>query len=78
MKEIFVLMVALLLATMFCGSILADPDPAPESPGPAPNSGDGIPDGPGFDPPFQNGYPDVESPGPAPNSGDEIPDGSGF
>ena len=46
--------------------------------GPAPNSGDGIPDGPGMDNQIQNGDPDVESPGPAPNSGDGIPDGSGF
>ena len=87
MKKFFVLMVALLLATMFCGSVLASPDPAPNSedgiadgsgeavsPGPAPNSGDGIPDGSGMDNESQN----EESPGPAPNSGDGIPDGSGF
>ena len=44
----------------------------PVSPGPAPDSGDGVPDG--------NQYiqPDVPGPGPAPNSGDGIPDGSGF
>ncbi|WP_455368494.1 hypothetical protein [[Eubacterium] cellulosolvens] len=47
-------------------------------PGPAPNSGDGVPDGSGMDNQFQNGDPEVESPGPAPNSGDGIPDGSGF
>jgi hypothetical protein len=47
-------------------------------PGPAPNSGDGIPDGSGMDNQFQNGDPEGESPGPAPNSGDCIPDGSGF
>lgn len=41
--------------------------------GPAPNSGDGVPDGSGFDS-------DPASPGdgPAPNSGDGVPDGSGF
>jgi len=49
--------------------------------GPAPNSGDCIPDGSGFDDPNgPNG--DVGSgsgpKGPAPNSGDCIPDGSGF
>jgi len=49
--------------------------------GPAPNSGDGIPDGSGFDGP--NGpcgnVGDGSGPvGPAPNSGDGIPDGSGF
>ena len=40
--------------------------------GPAPNSGDGIPDGSGMDD-WPNG-----GRGPAPNSGDGIPDGSGF
>ena len=43
--------------------------------GPAPNSGDGIPDGSGFDNPSD---PPGDSNGPAPNSGDGIPDGSGF
>jgi hypothetical protein len=41
--------------------------------GPAPNSGDGVPDGSGFDP-----RPSGSGMGPAPNSGDGIPDGSGF
>jgi hypothetical protein len=48
------------------------------SKGPAPNSGDGIPDGSGMPtqsaPQADNGA----APGPAPNSGDGIPDGSGF
>ena len=51
--------------------------------GPAPNSGDGIPDGSGFDRP--NGPNGTQRPGsgngpmgPAPNSGDCIPNGSGF
>ncbi|OGN89649.1 MAG: hypothetical protein A2158_00560 [Chloroflexi bacterium RBG_13_46_14] len=39
---------------------------------PAPESGDGISNGSGFD--YDVGY----GPGPAPNSGDGIPDGSGF
>jgi hypothetical protein len=39
---------------------------------PAPESGDGIPNGSGFDGDVGSG------PGPAPNSGDGIPDGSGF
>ena len=45
--------------------------------GPAPNSGDGIPDGSGFD---RSDWPNEDSPAkePAPNSGDGIPDGSGF
>jgi len=40
--------------------------------GPAPESGDGIPNGSGFDGDVGSG------PGPAPNAGDCIPDGSGF
>ena len=44
--------------------------------GPAPNSGDGVSDGSGYDP---DDWPNGESAkGPAPNSGDGIPDGSGF
>jgi hypothetical protein len=58
-------------------------DSANESFGPAPNSGDGIPDGSGFDSPNE---PNGDGPGdsanepfgPSPNSGDGIPDGSGF
>jgi hypothetical protein len=42
--------------------------------GPAPNSGDCIPDGSGFDSPNGSG----NGPGPAPNSGDGIPDGPGW
>jgi hypothetical protein len=51
--------------------------------GPAPNSGDGVPDGSGFDGSF--GPDGIGTPGsgsgpqgPAPNSGDGVPDGSGF
>jgi len=43
--------------------------------GPAPNSGDGIPDGSGMIAPHGS-Y--GSGPGAAPNSGDGIPDGSGF
>ena len=49
--------------------------------GPAPNSGDCVPDGSGFDAPNgANGNIGSGSGplGPAPNSGDGIPDGSGF
>ena len=42
--------------------------------GPAPNSGDGIPDESGNDSPNGAG----NGPGPAPNSGDGIPDGPGW
>jgi len=46
--------------------------------GPAPNSGDGVSDGSGFDGPNgSNGGGDGGA-GPAPNSGDGVPDGSGF
>lgn len=41
--------------------------------GPAPNSGDGVSDGSGFD-----GDPTSPGDGPAPNSGDGVSDGSGF
>ena len=43
--------------------------------GPAPNAGDGVPDGSGFDHSEVGGG---DSFGPAPNSGDGIPDGSGM
>lgn len=46
------------------------PANAGNGPGPAPNSGDCIPDG--------SGWPQSPSPGGAPNSGDGIPDGSGW
>jgi hypothetical protein len=50
--------------------------------GPAPNAGDGIPDGSGFDSPNGPNGSDAEvgngRVGPAPNAGDGIPDGSGF
>jgi hypothetical protein len=60
------------LASMVCGLAAAE-----NSVGPAPNSGDCIPDGSGFDQPnCQNE--DRPGMGPAPNAGDCIPDGSGF
>ncbi|MBT3463503.1 hypothetical protein HOD20_01305 [archaeon] len=71
MRKKLVLMVALLVVTMFCGNVIA-------SSGPAPNSGDGIPDGSGMESQIQNGEPSIDSPGPAPNSGDGVSDGSGF
>jgi len=47
-----------------------------KSPGPAPNSGDGIPDGSGFV--SFGGQGPAYGPGPAPNSHDGIPDGPGW
>ncbi|MBW2612659.1 MAG: hypothetical protein JRD49_09210 [Deltaproteobacteria bacterium] len=71
---------SLLVILMFLG-IMISPVIAANGPmGPADNSGDGIPDGSGFDGPNgPNGSDSAnDSPGPAPNSGDGIPDGSGF
>ena len=60
----------LVVASMFCGIVVAA-----NTAGPAPNAGDSVPDGSGFeDAHWQN----EDSPGPAPNAGDGIPDGSGF
>ena len=74
MKKI--LSIAILL--LVCGSILCGTVAAEISPGPAPNFGDGDPDGSGF--PIPQECPNEASPGdgPAPNSGDGDPDGSGF
>ena len=58
------------LVSMVCGIAAA-------SVGPAPNSGDCIPDGSGFDQPnWQNA--DTPGMGPAPSSGDGVSEGSGF
>ena len=72
---------AILLSTILIASVIGMhvlyASAATEAPGPAPNSGDCIPDGSGFD---HSDWPNNDSPGigPAPNSGDCIPDGSGF
>jgi hypothetical protein len=70
--SIFAIVVILSLAVHCVSAASEDVD----IPGPAPNSGDGIPDGPGFEtePPFGS----VNGPGPAPNAGDGVSDGSGF
>ena len=71
------LVVAAITTIALAGTVSASSGPM----GPAPNSGDGISDGSGFEIP--NGpNADIGSGtrpvGPAPNSGDGIPDGSGF
>jgi hypothetical protein len=71
------LAVVAIMTVAIAGTVYASPEPM----GPAPNSGDGVSDGSGFEIP--NGpNADVGSGagpvGPAPNSGDGIPDGSGF
>ena len=79
MKRIIMVLMAALLA--FAPIVHAGDAGKIHSPGPAPNSGDGIPDGSGFD---EEAY-ILESlgisssgPGKAPNAGDGIPDGSGW
>ena len=79
MKKLIVVMSILaLFAANF--SLASEAEFGPN--GPAPNSGDGIPDGSGMDGnngPNGTGSGSGDGPtGPAPNSGDGIPDGSGF
>jgi hypothetical protein len=71
-KSVGIAIVVLVCASIVCGIAAAE-----ISVGPAPNSGDCIPDGSGFEQPnWQNE--DNSGMGPAPNAGDGIPDGSGF
>jgi hypothetical protein len=78
--------ITILFLVFFLGANLApaiagnsDQANGPEQDGPAPNSGDGVPDGSGFGT-DDNPHPGDDEPGagPAPNSGDGVPDGSGF
>jgi len=66
-KIVSVALMCLIITSMVYVAVYAD-----NSPGPAPDSGDGIPSGNPFIRPDNPGV------GPAPNSGDGIPDGSGF
>ena len=70
MKRFLVLMAVMLLAFSIVAAAAGN-----GLDGPAPNMGDGDPDGSGFDRSEVGG---ADSFGPAPNSGDGIPDGSGF
>ena len=63
------LVIMVILVVTLAGTALAAGNGYME---PAPESGDGIPNGSGFDGDVGFG------PGPAPQSGDGIPDGSGF
>ena len=73
-KWIAVMFLILFFAVNLNSAIGSDLGPT----GPAPNSGDGDPDGSGIDSPAgPNGGTDPGE-GPAPNSGDGDPDGSGF
>jgi len=69
-KIVGIAILLLVFGSIFCGTVAAE-----NSPGPAPNSGDGVSDGSGF---VEDHWQNEGSPGPAPNSGDGIPDGSGF
>ena len=77
-KIVNVVILVVVISSMFFGIVAAVDEPF----GPAPNSGDGIPDSSGFriedDYPWANDETPGEAIGPAPNSGDGIPDGSGF
>ena len=74
MKKLYsvLLLVTILTMVTVCVHVVSAASEDASSPGPAPDSGDGIPDG--------NQYirPDAPGDGPAPNSGDGDPDGSGF
>ena len=73
-KKLYSVLIIATILTMvtLCVNVVSAATEDAISPGPAPNSGDGIPSG--------NQYIQPETPGdgPAPNSGDGIPDGSGF
>ena len=71
MKKILIM--AVIVAILVAGVTIATAG-NDDGMGPAPNSGDGIPDGSGNDSPNGPG----NGPGHAPNSGDGIPDGSGW
>jgi len=72
-KKTIVIAICLVIGIVgFTGSAMAT------GMGPAPNAGDCVPDGSGFDSPNgPNGNSDSGN-GPAPNSGDGIPDGPGW
>lgn len=66
----------MLIVSVTCMHVYGVSDVA-EAQGPAPNSGDSVPDGSGYD---RADWPNEDSPaiGPAPNAGDGVSDGSGF
>ena len=66
---VLILIVAFLMISFGCTTITSN------TPGPAPNSGDGVPDGSGLDAPDA---PFGVDPAEAPNSGDGVSDKSGF
>ena len=73
MRRSVTLLLTALLVLFTAVAVLASAD------GPAPNSGDGISDGSGFEtPPGPEGDGSGDAFGPAPNAGDGVPDGSGL
>ena len=70
------IILAAIVAIVVAGVAVAAAGNHGMSTGPAPNSGDGIPDGSGFA--SFDGQGQGYGPGPAPNSGDGIPDGPGW
>jgi len=67
-------LIVLLLASIIIGGVMCL-----ISQGPAPSSGDGDPDGPGWEGEYGPENPDdSNAPGPAPSSGDGDPDGPGW
>ncbi|MFH1013961.1 MAG: hypothetical protein V1769_05595 [Thermoplasmatota archaeon] len=73
MKKIYV--VGAVIALILAGSTIAiAKNVMTDGMGPAPNAGDCVPDGSGFDSPNGSG----NGAGPAPNSGDGISDGPGW
>ena len=81
-RKIIFILVSFLVIGLLTGSSIADNDTdANGNEGPAPNSGDCVPDGSGYDSPNgPNGEDDQGNghDGPAPNSGDGVPDGPGW
>lgn len=80
MKKFLVIMACI---TFFAVSGLAAAKTGAGAMGPAPNSGDCVADGSGFDTPNGPNGTGTEGSGngpmgPAPNTGDGVPDGSGF
>jgi hypothetical protein len=72
MKRIVsVTILIVVVSSILCGIVAATQEPF----GPAPSSGDSIPDGPGFDDDWANVDAPGDSYGPAPGSGDGISDG---
>ena len=72
------LIISIAASILLVGTVSAEEIGSSEGPmGPAPNSGDGVPDGSGFG---HDSGANEDSPGigPAPNSGDGIPDGPGW